>query len=178
MTFCLQRTHITRQLRIVAQVCIIALGVFLYSTSNAQVTFTGILNNKVVDPIGGNFSPDGSSPPAIDGDSVVFRNIGSGGPELWSSNLSGSTLTNLATTQSVLPGLLNAGSLSGLSQAPAIVRDGTVLFSASDHLCLTSLLGDCGGIWSMPSRRRRIFVDRKRRRSRLERYSGRFLFWT
>jgi hypothetical protein len=150
MTICLQRTHATRHLRIVAQVCIIALGVFLYSTSNAQVTFTEILNNKVVDPIGGNFSPDASSPPAIDGSSVVFRNIGSGGPELWSSNLTGSTLTNLATTQSVLPGLLNVGSLSGLSQAPAIARDGTVLFSASDHLCLTSLLGDCGGIWSTP----------------------------
>jgi hypothetical protein len=148
MTICFLKTHVTRRLRIVAQVGIVVLGVFLYSTSNAQVTFTQILNNKVIDPIGGNFSPDASSPPSIDGASVVFRNIGSGGPELWSSNLDGSTLTNLATTQSVLPGLLNAGTLSGLSQAPAIARDGTVLFSASDHLCLTSLLVDCGGIWS------------------------------
>ncbi len=147
MTICLLKTNAMGRLKIATQVCVIALGVFLYSTSNAQV-FTGILNNKVADPIGGNFSPDGSSPPAIGGSSIVFRNIGGGGPELWSSNLSGSTLTNLATTQSVLPGLVDSGTLSDLSQAPAIIRNGTVLFSASDHLCLTSLLGDCGGIWS------------------------------
>jgi hypothetical protein len=159
---------VTRQLRIVAQVFIVALGVFLYSTSNAQVTFTQILNNKVVDPIGGNFSPDASSPPAIDGSSVVFRNIGSGGPELWSSNLNGSTLTNLATTQSVLPGLINAGNLSGLSQAPAIVRDDTVLFSASDHMPdqPSRRLR-----WHLeyPSRQQRLLFDRKRRRSGFER---------
>lgn len=147
MAIYLLKRDVMRRLRIAAQVCVIALGVFLYSTSNAQV-FTKILNNKVANPIGGNFSPDGSSPPAIDGSSIVFRNIGGSGPELWSSNLTGSTLTNLATTQSVLPGLLDSGNLSDLSEAPAIIRNGTVLFSASDHLCLTSLLGDCGGIWS------------------------------
>jgi hypothetical protein len=150
MTICLSKTKITRATRIVAQTCLIAIGIFLYSSANAQVTFTEILNNKVADPIGGNFSPDADSPPAIDGSSIVFRNVGSGGPELWSSNLTGSTLTNLGTTQSVLPGLLDSGSLSDLSQAPAIARNGAVLFSASDHLCLTSLLADCGGIWSTP----------------------------
>ena len=108
------------------------------------------MNNKVVDPVGGNFSPDTASPPVIDGNHIVFRSLGGSGGELWSSNLTGSTLTNLATTQSVLPGLINSGSLSDLAQVPAIARNGTVLFPASDHLCLTSLLADCGGIWTTP----------------------------
>jgi hypothetical protein len=150
MTNCLRSTRATKQLKTILYSCLVVLAVFSYNIANAQLTFTKILDNKVADPIGGNFNPDSSSPPAIDGTHIVFRNIGTGGPELWSSDLTGSTLTNLATTQSVLPGLLNAGSLSNLAQAPAIARNGIVLFAASDHLCLTSTLVDCGGIWSTP----------------------------
>ena len=151
MTACLRQTKTAaKQLKLILNACLIVLAVFFYSSANAQVTFTKILDNKVADPIGGNFSPDSTSPPAIDGTHIVFRSIGTGGPELWSSDLTGSTLTNLATTQSALPGLLNAGSLSNLAQSPAIARNGIVLFSASDHLCLTIALGDCGGIWSTP----------------------------
>lgn len=152
MTLCLsKKVTVTKVLWRILQTCVMFAAVLVSSTSYAQLTFTKIVDNKTADPIGGNFNPDSGSPLAIDGSHIVFRNPGSGGAELWSSDLTGSTLTNLATTQSALPGLLNLGTLSDLAQAPAIARNGSVLFSASDHLCLTNTLADCGGIWITPS---------------------------
>jgi hypothetical protein len=81
MTNCLRPTRTTKQLKTILYSCLVVLGVFSYNIANAKLTFTKILDNKVADPIGGNFNPDSSSPPAIEGTHIVFRNISTGGPE-------------------------------------------------------------------------------------------------
>src|ERR1700730_1641047 len=123
----------------------------LAGVSDAQVTFSKVLNNTVSDPLGGFFDPDPNSPIAIDGNNIVFRNLGVTGPEMWSSDLTGSSLTNLANRSSLLPGLLHTGKLSDLDQAPPLARNGLVLFSAADHSCLLNVLGNCGGLWATPA---------------------------
>jgi hypothetical protein len=72
---------------------LLALGSFLAlivgrtGVSDAQVTFSKVLNNTVSDPLGGAFDPDPNSPIAIDGSNIVFRNLGVAGPEIWSIDL-------------------------------------------------------------------------------------------
>jgi hypothetical protein len=87
--------------RLLALGSALALIAGVAGVSDAQVTFSKMLNNTVSDPLGGFFDPDPNSPIAIDGNSIVFRNLGLAGPEMWSSDLAGSNLTNLANRSSL-----------------------------------------------------------------------------
>src|SRR5690242_4413429 len=94
--------------KVVRLMTVLSFGIaFVIQTSavNAQ-TFSKIVDNNTANPIGGGtFSPDTSdSIPSIDGSSVVFRNLNSSSPELYSFD--GTNFKQLATTASVLPGLL------------------------------------------------------------------------
>jgi hypothetical protein len=53
------------------------------------------------------------------------------------------------TTNSLLPGL-SAKSLSTVVQAPALAKNGLILFPAAGHSCIANLLLDCGGLWTQP----------------------------
>jgi hypothetical protein len=55
----------------------------------------------------------------VDGNNVIFRNLNSAKPELYSFN--GSSFQRLVTTNSLLPGL-SANRLSTVGQAPALAK--------------------------------------------------------
>jgi hypothetical protein len=113
---------------------------------NAQV-FNKVVDSSTPNTVaGGLFNPDTTnSRPSIDGSRVIFRNLNSSKPEVYSFD--GASFQRLVTTNSVLPGL-SALSLATVAQAPALAKNGFVLFPAAGHACLTNLLFDCGGIWT------------------------------
>ena len=76
--------------------------------ANAQV-FNKIVDNATPNTIaGGLFSPDvTNSRPTVDGNNVIFRNLNSAKPELYSFN--GSSFQRLVTTNSLLPGCPRTG---------------------------------------------------------------------
>ena len=123
------------------------LSILVLGTANAQV-FSPIANGNTPNPIsGGLLNPDtAKSRPSIDGNNVVFRNLNGSKPELFSFD--GANFHRLANTSSLLPGL-SANTLSTMVQAPALIKNGTVLFPAAGHGCILNLLLDCGGIWSV-----------------------------
>jgi hypothetical protein len=134
----------------------IVCGLFVLGAVIASVLLAGSANaqvfNKVVDGstpntiAGGLFSPDViNSRPAVDGNNVIFRNLNSAKPELYSFN--GASFKRLVTTNSLLPGL-SANSLSTVGQAPALAKNGVILFPAAGHACIANLLLDCGGLWT------------------------------
>jgi hypothetical protein len=120
----------------------------LAGSANAQV-FNKIVDNATPNTIaGGLFSPDvTNSRPTVDGNNVIFRNLNSAKPELYSFN--GSSFQRLVTTNSLLPGL-SANRLSTVGQAPALAKNGLILFPAAGHACIANLLLDCGGLWTQP----------------------------
>ncbi len=123
------------------------LSILVLGTANAQV-FSPIANGNTPNPIsGGLLNPDTTnSRPSIDSNNIVFRNLNGAKPELFSFD--GTNFHRLANTSSLLPGL-SANTLSTVVQAPALIKNGTVLFPAAGHGCIANLLLDCGGIWSV-----------------------------
>ena len=115
---------------------------FLAGSARAQV-FNKIVDGSTTSPIsGGLLSPDTTnSRPTIDGSNVVFRNLNGLSPEVYSFD--GANFHRLLTTSTVLPGL-SVKSLATVAQAPALAKNGVLLFPAAGHGCIANLLLNCG----------------------------------
>jgi len=126
--------------------CAAIVSLFFAGRANAQV-FNKVVDGNTPNTIaGGLFSPDVShSRPTIDGSNIIFRNFNASKPEVYSFD--GANFHRLLTTNSVLPGLSTL-SLATVGQAPALAKNGVLLFPAAGHGCIANLLLDCGGIWS------------------------------
>jgi hypothetical protein len=129
-----------------SMLCAAIVSLLFAGRANAQV-FNKVVDGNTPNAIaGGLFSPDVShSRPTIDGSNIIFRNLNASKPEVYSFD--GANFHRLVTTNSVLPGL-SALSLATVGQAPALAKNGVLLFPAAGHGCIANLLLDCGGIWS------------------------------
>jgi hypothetical protein len=126
--------------------CAAIVSLFFAGRTDAQV-FNKVVDGNTPNAIaGGLFSPDVShSRPTIDGSKIIFRSLNASKPEVYSFD--GANFHRLVTTSSVLPGV-SALSLATVDQAPALAKNGALLFSAAGHGCIANLLLNCGGIWS------------------------------
>src|ERR1700731_5163405 len=109
--------------------CAAVVSLFFVSGASAQV-FNKIVDGKTPNAIaGGVFSPDVShSRPTIDGSNIIFRNLNASKPEVYSFD--GANFHRLVTTNSVLPGLSTLN-LATVGQAPALAKNGVLLFPAA-----------------------------------------------